>query len=315
MGKIVCVTGANGFIASWIVCKLLQRGYTVRGTVRNPEKCGHLLGLDGAKERLTLFKADLLSYESLLPAFRGCYGVFHTACPVAFQFDNPDDVLGPAIQGTENVMAACSNEKVQRVVMTSSGAAIVADPNRPKDKVVDESCWSDSEACKERKSWYSLAKTESEKLAWKFAKEKGLDLIVICPVMVFGPILQPTSNTTVEALKNIIKGSSIPNSWVRLVDVRDVAESHIVALENEAASGRYFCFAHCIHYKDVVSVLAKKFPQHCNPELQCDESQPVGGIAPELAKNDKLLSLIKETIPYEQTLIDTISCLDDKGFM
>ena len=83
-GKLVCVTGAGGYIASWIVKLLLERGYTVRGTVRNPAdpKNNHLRELDGAKERLTLHSADLLDYEALCAAIDGCDGVFHTASPM-----------------------------------------------------------------------------------------------------------------------------------------------------------------------------------------------------------------------------------------
>ncbi|GLT53967.1 hypothetical protein SLA2020_272010 [Shorea laevis] len=83
-GLTVCVTGAGGFIASWIVKLLLEKGYTVKGTLRNPDdpKNAHLKELEGAKERLTLWKTDLLDYESLKAAIDGCDGVIHTASPV-----------------------------------------------------------------------------------------------------------------------------------------------------------------------------------------------------------------------------------------
>ncbi|CAB4303474.1 unnamed protein product [Prunus armeniaca] len=83
-GQTVCVTGAGGFIASWIVKLLLERGYIVRGTLRNPDdpKNAHLRELEGAQDRLTLRKADLLDFESLKEAINGCDGVFHTASPV-----------------------------------------------------------------------------------------------------------------------------------------------------------------------------------------------------------------------------------------
>nr|KJB56521.1 hypothetical protein B456_009G124300 [Gossypium raimondii] len=154
----VCVTGAGGFIASWIVKLLLEKGYTVKGTVRNPDdpKNCHLRELEGAKERLSLHKADLLDYQSLKEAISGCDGVFHTASPVT---DDPEQMVEPAVIGTKNVIMAAAEAKVRRVVFTSSIGAVYMDPNRSPDVVVDESCWSDLEFCKNTKYLTGSAKT------------------------------------------------------------------------------------------------------------------------------------------------------------
>ncbi|KAH7510604.1 hypothetical protein FEM48_ZijujUnG0108300 [Ziziphus jujuba var. spinosa] len=113
--QTVCVTGAGGFVASWIVKLLLWRGYTVKGTVRSPDdpKNGHLKELEGAKERLTLCKADLLDIESFKEAIYGCNGVFHTACPIS---NDPEQVVKTAVNGTENVIIAAAEAKVGSVV-------------------------------------------------------------------------------------------------------------------------------------------------------------------------------------------------------
>jgi len=152
-GKSVCVTGAGGFIASWLVKLLLSRGhYAVRGTVRDPgaSKNAHLKALEGAGERLQLLKADLLEYNSVVSALAGCEGVFHVASPVpSGRSSNPEvEVIGPAVTGTTNVLKACYEAKVRRVVVVSSIAAVFSNPNWPKGKPFNEDCWSDEEHCR-----------------------------------------------------------------------------------------------------------------------------------------------------------------------
>ncbi|KAK9283516.1 hypothetical protein L1049_011762 [Liquidambar formosana] len=209
-GKVVCVTGASGYIASWLVKLLLHGGYTVKASVRNlndPSKTEHLLALDGAKERLHLFEANLLEEGSFDSVVAGCEGVFHTASPVYFNASDPEaELIGPAVKGTLNVLASCAkNPSVRRVVVTSSMAAVLYN-GKPRTPVVvaDETWFSNSEILKESKLWYMLSKTLSEEAAWKFAKEKGLDVVVINPSMVIGPLLQPTLNASVEAILSLI---------------------------------------------------------------------------------------------------------------
>ncbi|XP_024544226.1 cinnamoyl-CoA reductase 1-like isoform X1 [Selaginella moellendorffii] len=317
-----CVIGAGGFIASWIVAKLLDRGYTVHGTVRDPdddEKYGHLKKLPGASERLSLFRADVLDYDSLVPAVRGCHVVFHTACPVAHKFEDPDAVLKPAVDGTRNVMEACHKENIKRVVFTSSGAAMIFDPNRSRDQIIDESCWSDPEACRKHQQWYRLAKTESEKLVSKLGDEFGIRVVVICPVVVLGPILQSKINASVGLVATLMNGSktSYPNIYFALVDVRDVAEAHIAGYEDPNASGRYFCIACSKLCKEMIETLKENFPQYSYPEkceTEADLFEKFLNLF-EKFSNKKILSLIKEFIPYEKMLVDTVASLQEKGLL
>ncbi|EMS65143.1 Dihydroflavonol-4-reductase [Triticum urartu] len=153
--SVVCVTGAGGFVASWLVKLLLsapKARYTVRGTARDPgdAKNAHLKGLGGAEERLQLVKADLLDYDSVSAAIAGCEGVFHVACPVPSgrSTDPEAEIIAPAVTGTLNVLKACHEAKVKRVVMVSSGVAVVANPNWPKGKAFDEESWSDEDYCR-----------------------------------------------------------------------------------------------------------------------------------------------------------------------
>ncbi|KAH9667447.1 Cinnamoyl-CoA reductase 1 [Citrus sinensis] len=300
-GQTVCVTGAAGFIASWIVKFLLEKGYSVKGTVRNPDdpKNAHLRELEGAKERLALCKADLLDYESLKEAFNGCDGVFHTASPVT---DDPvslfnnifEKMLEPAVIGTKNVIVAAAEAKVRRVVFTSSIGTVYMDPNRSPDIVVDEHCWSDLEYCKNTKNWYCYAKTVAEKAAWEEAKARGLDLVVVNPMLVIGTLLQPTTYA---------------NSVQGYVDVRDVALAHILVYETPSASGRYICADSdsIIHRGEVVEILAKFFPEYpipTNPRAK-----------PYKYSNQKIKDLGLKFTPVRQCLYDSVKSLQEKGHL
>ncbi|XP_028102422.1 cinnamoyl-CoA reductase 1-like [Camellia sinensis] len=180
-GQVVCVTGGSGFIGSWLVRLLLDRGYTVHATVKDlkdEKETKHLEALEGAESRLRLFQIDLLDYDSIVAAVTGSSGVFHLASPcIIDQVKDPErELLEPAIKGTLNVLTAAKELGVRRVVVTSSISAITPSPNWPADKAKNEDCWTDVEYCKQNGLWYPLSKTLAEKAAWEFAKEKGLDV-------------------------------------------------------------------------------------------------------------------------------------------
>ncbi|KAI9078279.1 hypothetical protein K1719_039781 [Acacia pycnantha] len=268
--KVVCVTGASGFIASWLVKFLLLRGYFVRGTVRDPNdssKTEHLLKLEGAKERLSLIKANLSEEGSFESAVEGCDGVFHTASPVSLSAKDPQgELIEPAVKGTLNVLKSCAKSpSVKRVVLTSSMAAVSCN-GKPltSDVIVDETWFSDPEVCKQySQEWsgYVLSKTLAEEAAWKFAKENNIDMVTINPTMVIGPLLQPTINTSAGAVLILLNGAkTFPNNAFGWVNVKDVANVHIQAFENPSANGRY-CLAESVkHYSEVVNTLHQLYP-------------------------------------------------------
>nr|UWU44443.1 cinnamoyl-CoA reductase 1 [Paeonia suffruticosa] len=309
---VVCVTGAGGFIGSWIVKLLLEKGYTVKGTVRNPDdpKNAHLKDFEGARERLTLCKADLLDFQSLREAISGCDGVFHTASPVT---DVPEKMVEPAVNGTMNVIIAAMEAKVRRVVFTSSLGAVYMDPNRSSDVVVDERCWSNLEFCKNTKNWYCYGKTVAEQGAWKVAKEKGVDLVVVHPVLVLGPLLQSTINSSVIHVLKYIDGSvkKFGNFVQAYVHVKDVALAHILVFETPSASGRYFCAESVLHRGDVIEILAELFPEYPIPTKCSDEVNPRQ--KPFKFSNQKLQDLGLEFTPVRQCLYDTVKSLQQKG--
>ncbi|CAI9106326.1 OLC1v1005456C1 [Oldenlandia corymbosa var. corymbosa] len=271
--KTVCVTGGSGFIASWLVKLLLQRGCTVKASVRDPndpKKVEHLLALDGAKDRLHLFKANLLEEGSFDEAIDGCDGVFHTASPFHNPTSDPEaELIDPALKGTLNVLRSCAKApSVKRVVLTSSVAAVICnDRPRTPDVIVDETWWSLPDFCRENKMWYVLSKTLAEEAAWKFVQEKGIDMVVINPAMVIGPLLQPTLNTSAAAILNLVNGAeTFPNLTFGWVDVRDVATAHILAFENPEANGRYCLVESVAHQSKIVKILGDLYPSIKFPE-------------------------------------------------
>ncbi|KAF5773226.1 putative cinnamyl-alcohol dehydrogenase [Helianthus annuus] len=316
--KVVCVTGASGYIASWMVKLLLHRGYTVKATVRDlndPKKTNHLLALDGAKERLHLFQADLLKDGSFDDVVNGCDGVFHTASPFFIHTDNPqEDLIDPAVKGTLNVLSSCSKVKsIKRVVLTSSVAAVLynGSPLTP-EVVVDESWFSDQGFCKETKLWYPLSKTLAEEAAWKYVKEKAIDMVTINPAMVIGPLLQPTLNTSARAIFNLINASTYSNITVGCVHVKDVANAHILAFETPSASGRYCMAESVVHFSELVEILHKLYPSFKLPD-KCADDDP---IVKYQISNEKVRSLMGvDYIPLEDGIKETIESLKEKKYI
>ncbi|CAL5423811.1 unnamed protein product [Camellia sinensis] len=308
-GKTVCVTGGSGFIASWLVKLLLQRGYTVRASVRDPsdpKKTEHLLALDGAKERLHLFKGNLLEEGSFDSMVNGCDGVFHTASPCFLTTSDPQkELIDPALKGTRNVLGSCAKSPtVKRVVLTSSTAAVecIGRPRTPNE-ITDETWFSDPEFCKENKT---------EDAAWKFAKEKCIDMVVINPSIVIGPLLQPTLNASSAAILELINGSqTYPNVSYGWINVKDVANAHIQAYEIPSASGRYCLVERIAHYSEVVKILHELYPSFQLPRKVADDKPyiPFHQVSQEKAK-----TLGIDFISLEEGLKEIVESLTEKKF-
>ncbi|CAL1391733.1 unnamed protein product [Linum trigynum] len=320
-GNVVAVTGASGFIASWLVKLLLQQGYTVKASVRDPtdqRKTSHLFGLPGAKERLELFKADLLDDGSFDSVVQGCSGVFHTASPVSFTAADPQaEIIDPAVKGTLNVLKSCAKSaSVKRVIVTSSAAALFF-TGKPmsRDSVVDETWFSDPMICQERKLWYQLGKTLAEIAGREFANENGIDLVTIHPGLVCGPFLHPTLCFSVEVILNLVNGNkTYPKMHYWSVDVRDVAEAHIRAFEIPSAYDRYCLVGSGVSLSEVLEILHKLYPTLPLADI-CDEMDILKLPEFEISKEKAEQGLGMKFIPLEESLKDTIDCLKDKGFL
>ncbi|XP_057502140.1 cinnamoyl-CoA reductase 1-like isoform X2 [Actinidia eriantha] len=314
----VCVTGAGGYVASWLVKFLLLKGYMVHGTVRDPcdeKKNGHLKKLENASKNLQLFKTDLLDFEGLCEAVGRCRGVFHVASPVPSSFDlsNPEvEVLQPAITGTQNVLNACLKAKVNKVVVVSSVAAVTLNPNWPKDQDMDEQCWSDTEFCKSIKMWYCLGKTIAETEAIEFGRRNELNIVTICPSIVIGPMLQSTLNASSLFLLRYFKDGSdtVEGQDCPIVDVRDVAEVLLLVYEKPEADGRYICSSYMIQTQVLVEKLKAMYPNYNYP-INFTEAKE----EPKLISSKKLQDLGWKYRPLEETIADAVKNYQDSGLL
>jgi len=255
--KPVMVTGANGYVASWLVKKLLDEGITVHAAVRDPKnekKIAHLKEAAAqAKGEIKFFAGDLMKPGSYKAAMEGCELVYHTASPFTTNVKDPQkELIEPAVKGTENVLNSAKEvSSVKRVVVTSSCAAIYTDAidtvNAPGGKLTEE-VWNKTASLDYQP--YSYSKTLAEKKAWEISKTQSQwDLVTINMSLVMGPPLNP-HNTTSESfslLKQMGDGtlkSGAPKAGMGVVDVRDVAEAHFKAGFNPNAKGRYITSAH-----------------------------------------------------------------------
>ena len=258
--KPICVTGASGFIASYVIRKLLDNGYTVRATVRGLTKGNnyeYLTSLPGAAERLELVQAELLTEGSYDEAIAGYEYVIHTASPYVLDVKDPQhDLVDPALKGTLNVLQACGKSgSVKKVVLTSSVAAVFDEPI--SGRVYTEKDWNETSSLVRNPYFYS--KTLAERSAWDYIEKENptFELVVVNPGVVIGPSLVPSLNTSNQILRDILAGTYpmiMSISW-GFVDVRDVAHAHILAMENEKAKGRYLCTSETLGMSEVVSIL------------------------------------------------------------
>lgn len=263
--KHVCVTGNWSLLGSWLVRSLLERGYNVRSTLRTTvDEAAALMALPGAEHRLELTQADMLDYGSLVEVFTGCDGVFHTSSTPSDLVSNyPPEMTDFEVRGTLNIVEACANSSVKRLVLTSSLSAMVWDQQRHAEKVIDEKCWSNLDFCRSKKLWGPLAKTMTEKAAWSLARDKELDMVVINPAIVLGPKVFGTTQSIFTYLKGV---KELPQSGLfAYAHVEDVAEAHVRAFESTEASGRYICYEKVVSEEKLVELIRKLYPDSVIP--------------------------------------------------
>ncbi|KAL4616576.1 hypothetical protein ACB092_07G209000, partial [Castanea dentata] len=314
----VCVTGASGFLASWLVKRLLLSGYHVTGTVRDPgneKKLAHLLSLEGARERLRLVKADLMEEGSFDDAIMGCHGVFHTASPVLKPSSDPKaEILDPAIEGTLNVLRSCKkNPSLRRVILTSSSSTVRVrddfDPNIP----LDETFWSSVELCERLQLWYALSKTLAERAAWEFCNKNGIDLVTILPSFLVGPSLPGDLCSTASDILGLLKGETEKFHWhgrMGYVHIDDVALCHILVYENETAHGRYLCSSTVLDNDELASLLAERYPSLPIPKRFEPLNRPYYEF-----NTSKIKSLVFKFKSIQEMFDDCIASLVEQGHL
>ncbi|KAF6163017.1 hypothetical protein GIB67_021166 [Kingdonia uniflora] len=277
--KMACVTGGTGYVASLLIKYLLEKGYVVNTTARNPDnqkKMSHLLDLQKCGD-LKIFKADMAEEGSFDSAIAGCDVVFHLATPVHFASEDPEnDMIKPATKGTLDILRACKESKtVKRVVLTSSAATVSINKLDGKGLVMDEECWTDVEflASEKPPTWgYPASKTLAETAAWTFAKENEIDLITVIPSLVAGPSLTPDVPSSIclalsmltgnEFLMKGLIGMQMLSGSISITHVEDVVRAHLFLAETASAAGRYICCNYNTSVPELAKFLKERYPQY-----------------------------------------------------
>lgn len=302
MPRTILVTGVSGFIAKRIAYDLLAQGDAVRGTLRSLGRANEvraaMAGLPvEAQDRLGFVEADLLSDTGWLGAMAGVDAVIHAASP--FPLSKPKDesvLIRPAVEGTQRVLCAAQATGVTRVVLTSSMEAVMhgvsSDP-------ITEADWSDPQAptC----SPYTRSKIFAERAAWDFvAKHPEMRLTVINPGMVCGTPLDRHTGSSVAVIARVLSGRDpmLPDFDLPVVDVEDVSQAHVRALDRPETIGRRYMLAESFQpFPELARVLKAAYPQR----------RIATRIAPKwlisiLSRFDGQLALINEMIGYRLRL-------------
>lgn len=300
----VLVTGATGFIASHCLLALKKRGHEVRGTARSTARAEALNAMlsDYAGERVEvpLVAADLTSDAGWADAMDGVDTVFHVASPIPANLPrDAETLIRPAREGTLRVLKAAKRAGISRVVMTSSVAAIAYGWGESRPDPLTEDHWSNPDNLKDNTA-YTRSKTLSELAAWEYVggEGEGLDLTTINPSAVLGPVMSTDFSASLELITQLMGGKlpAVPRMGFQIVDVRDVAEAHVLAMETpEAAGRRYIVAGDFVWFSELADLLRARFPGHARKvpkgtlpswlvRFMAPFNPPVKQILPELDK-------------------------------
>ncbi|GFZ31339.1 nucleoside-diphosphate sugar epimerase [Clostridium zeae] len=268
--KLVLVTGGSGYIAVNIILKLLKQGYGVRTTLRTMSRQDEVKSMLSAGgivnfDDLEFIKADLTSDDNWHEAAMGATYVIHVASPTpATRPDDGDEMVKMAVDGTLRVMKAAKEAKVKRVVMTSASGAVLAG-HKHHTNIFTEDDWTNLD---EEIDPYQRSKTMAEQAAWKFAKENQMELSTILPVAVMGPILGKDFSHSNQIIRTMLMGKMpfLMKMGFDSVDVRDVADLHLLAMTKQEAVGERFLATTGEHitYKQEAELLRQNLGDKAN---------------------------------------------------
>ncbi len=280
--RTVLVTGGSGYVGGWMIVALLQRGYRVRTTLRHLAREGAVRAAVASQidpaGRLSCFAADLSGEQGWASAVQGCDFVLHVASPMGQGMPRGTDLVGPARDGTLRVVRAAANAGVRRVVVTSSTAATQPASTAGGGPVqTDEAGWTDP--AEKGLSEYARSKMLAERAAWEFAEgaSGGMTLATVLPGMILGPVIAKSVSGSVEVVSRMLQGKvpALPRIGFNLLDVRDLADLHIRAMEAPRAAGeRFIAVSGFLWLADIARLLrehlgarAAKVPTRALPDL------------------------------------------------
>lgn len=340
MSDRVLVTGITGFVGGHVALDLLKRGYTVRGSLRSMKKADHVrdtLARHGAPvDKLEFIELDLLSDKGWDEAVKDCRYVQHIASP--FVTSMPDDemeLIRPAVEGTERALNAAFKADVERVIVTSSAAAVMYGHARDRKAPFTANDWTNIEG--RDVTAYVKSKALAERRAWEIAEAAGRtnDIATVNPTGIFGPLLDTDPGTSGAIIVDVLKGQypAVPRFAMGIVDVRDVAAVHVAAMENAEAGGhRYPVSAETIWMKRMAETLATAFPQYRGKlpkftlpdwavKLYANFNADIKGILGELGtfkvvdSSDAEALINRKLIPADEAVIATAKTIIDQGLL
>lgn len=324
--ELVLVTGISGYLAAHVAQQFLKAGYKVRGTVRSLKDEKKVKPIREAagnfSNQLELVETDLLNADCWKSIVKDCSLVIHVASPFPLnQPENEDLILKPAINGTINVLKACIDTKVRRVVVTSSGLAMFG-AKFDENRTYSEKDWGEAEGAYA----YCKSKILAEKAAWDFVADrkkngqKCFELAVINPTFILGPPVNNSEGTSMTRFISVLEGrmEKVPELYLPTCDVRDVALAHYKAATLPQAAGERIAVASEQNFIPMLrwaQILDKEFS---TKGFKIPLEQEGGSSAGKTARVDntkmKQLLGIKPT-DFNNTIIDMANRLIEKGIV